>query len=62
MNFSQFLEWGFLGLISGGVIILWQMKESLVHLNSKIEVLIVQHENLKNNVDDHEGRLRQLER
>lgn len=61
MQLTQFIEWGFLGLVSGGVVILWQMKESLVHLNSKIEVLIVQHENLKNNVDDHEDRLRELE-
>jgi hypothetical protein len=37
------------------------MKESVNHLNSKIEVLIVQHEMARKDLDDHELRLRELE-
>lgn len=61
MSFSQFQEWAFLGIISGGVLILWQMKESVNALNSKIEILIVQHEQARKDIEDHEGRLRHLE-
>jgi pyrimidine operon attenuation protein/uracil phosphoribosyltransferase len=61
LTFSAFLEWAFLGVVTGGVYILWQMKESVNHLNSKIEVLIVQHEMARKDLDDHEIRLRELE-
>lgn len=62
MNFSEFMEWGFLGLISSGVYILWLMKESLSTLNTKIEVLVTQHENARQDLSDHESRIRVLER
>jgi hypothetical protein len=62
MNFHGFIEWAFLGVVSGGVYILWQMKESLGKLNTKIEVLIAQHEESREDIDDHEDRIRQLER
>lgn len=62
MNFNLFIEWAFLGVVTGGVYILWQMKESLTHLNTKIEVLIEQHEQSRKDIDDHEERLRYLER
>jgi pyrimidine operon attenuation protein/uracil phosphoribosyltransferase len=61
MQFNAFVEWVFLGVISSGVYILWQMKESVNHLNAKIEVLIVQHEMARKDLDDHEVRLRELE-
>lgn len=61
MEFSQFMEWAFLGLCSGGVYILWQMKESITSLNTKIEVLIEKHEQARDDIDDHEERLRHLE-
>ena len=62
MDFSRFMEWGFLGLVSSGVYILWLMKENLSMLNTKIEVLVTQHEDAKQNLHDHESRIRVLER
>ncbi len=62
MGFSNFIEWSFLGIMSGGVIILWQMKESLSLLGTRIEVLVTQHEEAKNDINDHESRIRTLER
>lgn len=62
MSFAAFMEWAFLGVTTGGVYILWQMKESVSSLNTKIEVLIQQHEESRKDIDDHESRLRQLER
>jgi len=62
MQFANFIEWAFLGVVSGGVYILWQMKESVSDLNTKIEVLIQQHEESRKDIDDNEDRLRELER
>ena len=61
MIFTEFMEWAFLGVVTGGVYILWQMKESLTNLNTKIEVLITQHEQSRKDIDDHEERIRSLE-
>lgn len=62
LSFHGFIEWAFLGVVSGGVYILWQMKESVSSLNTRIEVLIQQHKESRKDIDDHESRLRQLER
>ena len=62
MDFPHFMEWSFLGLCSAGLVVLWQMKESVNILNAKIEVLIVQHTQAREDLDDHEVRLRDLER
>lgn len=61
MQFNAFIEWAFLGLVGSGVVILWQMKESMATLNSKIEILIVKHESARKDIDDHEDRIRNLE-
>ena len=61
MEFPNFVQWAFLGLVSGGVFIMWQLKESVSSLNGKIEVLIVQHEQAKNDISDHETRIRSIE-
>ena len=61
MDFSNFIEWAFLGVTTGGVWILWEMKKSVDGLNVKIAVLISQHEQSRSDIDDHELRLRQLE-
>ena len=61
MQFGAFIEWAFLGLVGSGVVILWQMKESMATLNSKIEILIVKHESARKDIDDHEYRIRNLE-
>jgi hypothetical protein len=62
MQFNAFIEWAFLGLVSGGIYILYQMKESMSSLNEKIGVLIVQHEQARKDLDDHEERIRDLEK
>lgn len=62
MQFGAFIEWAFLGLVGGGVAILWQMKESMNTLNEKISVLIYQHEQARQDIDDHETRIRDLEK
>lgn len=62
MDFSKFMEWGFLGLVSSGVYILWQMKESVSTLNGKIEVLIEKHEQAREDIKDHELRIRMIEK
>lgn len=61
MNFSSFIEWAFFGIVSGGVFILWQMKESVNSLNSKLEVYIVKQNHTDTKVEDHEVRIRDLE-
>lgn len=58
MDFSAFKEWVFLGVVSSGVYILWQMKENMSQMNAKLEVLIVRHESAEQKIDDHETRLR----
>lgn len=62
MAFPEFMQWAFLGLVTGGVYVLWQMKESVSDLNSKIEVLIVRHEKAEQTIEDHEDRLRKIEK
>lgn len=62
MQFGSFIEWAFLGLVSGGIYILYQMKESMSNLNEKIGILITQHEQARKDLDDHEDRIRELER
>lgn len=61
VNFEGFVSWAFLGLVGGGVAILWQMKEGLNSLNTKIAVLIEQHDKARKDIDDHEDRIRELE-
>jgi hypothetical protein len=62
MQFSEFIQWSFLGLVSAGVYIMWQMKESMTTLNNKIEVLIVKHELADLRINDHESRIRDMEK
>lgn len=62
IDFGKFVEWAFLGVVGGGVYILWQMKESIAHLNGKIDVILEKHNQAREDIDDHEARLRGLER
>jgi len=62
MQFSAFIEWAFLAVVSGGVFILWQMKENISSLNAKIEVVIVNLGHTENKVNDHENRIRLIEK
>lgn len=62
MRFHKFIEWGFLGLLASGVGILWQMKENLSQLNTKIEVLVITQMQTAKEVSDHEFRIRKIEK
>lgn len=61
MNFNQFIEWAFLGLMSGGVFILWRMNISISELNSKIGVILERTDRHENQLDKHDQRIRDLE-
>jgi len=54
MTFSSFMEWAFLGMLAGGVTILWQMKNSMQEMNVKLAVILER-------IDGHEKRLTRLE-
>lgn len=54
MDFEGFKEWVFLGLLSGGVYILWTLKLSIEDLNIKMAVIIERTSN-------HEKRIEKLE-
>ena len=61
MDFNAFIEWAFLGVVTGGVYVLWQIKGSVEKLNIKIAVLVTEHTQAKETIDDHESRIRDLE-
>lgn len=65
MDFKSFKDWALLSLLTGGVVILWQMKEGLSTLNTKLEVVIAEQKitnaQTTAQISDHEHRLRQLE-
>lgn len=54
MDFSAFKDWIMLGLLGGGVYILWGLKGSIDILNIQIAVVI-------SRVDGHEKRIGKLE-
>ncbi len=62
MRFHKFTEWAFLGIVASGVGVLWQMKESVNQLNTKIEVIVVTQMQTVKEVSDHEMRLRVIEK
>ena len=62
MRFHKFIEWAFLGIVASGVGVLWQMKESVNQLNTKIEVIVVTQMQTVKEVSDHEMRIRLIEK
>ncbi len=54
MDFAAFKDWVFLGLLSGGVWILYALKGSVDQLNVQIAVVIER-------MNNHENRLDKLE-
>jgi len=54
MTLSGLMEWAFLGMLAGGVSILWQMKNSMQEMNVKLAVILER-------IDGHEKRLTRLE-
>jgi len=62
MQFSDFMQWSFLGIVSGGVIILWQMKSSMNDLNTKIEVFVERLGHHQEKLESFGLRLNTIER
>lgn len=54
MDFVEFKEWVFLGLLAGGVGILYALKQSVEELNVKVAVIVERTAN-------HERRIENLE-
>lgn len=54
MDFNSFKDWAFLGLLSGGVYILYALKNSVDQLNISIAVVIER-------MNNHEKRIDKLE-
>jgi hypothetical protein len=61
MSFPKFMEWAFLGLVAGGVWILYLMKNDISDLNFKVGIVIEQRVTDRKTLDDHEVRIRNLE-
>ena len=60
-QFSNFVEWAFLGLISCGVYILWYMKKTLADLNTHVVVIIEKVSRHEKEIEEHDKRLREIE-
>lgn len=55
MSFHRFKEWAFLGLLTAGLYILWDMKKSVENLNEKVATVIERsmwHEKIINRHED----------
>lgn len=61
MDFNAFIQWAFLGLVSGGVVILWQMKNSVNELNTKLAVMIVTIDFHSKEIQKIDSRIEKLE-
>lgn len=62
MQFNEFIQWSFLGLVSGGVVILWQMKASMNDLNTKLAVFVERLGHHQEKLESFEIRLNTIER
>lgn len=65
-DFQDFVVWVFYGVLSGSAIlvvkILGQVKDEMGHLNEKIATLLERTEGHQKMLDDHEYRVRDLEK
>lgn len=61
IDFNKFKDWALLGLLSGGIFILWQMKENVSLLNTRIEIMVETQHYANKSINDHEARIRSLE-
>ena len=66
MDFSQFVEWAFYGLISLSVLygmrILSDMRDSIEQLNIQMAVIIERHDHQEKEIERLEHRLTLIER
>jgi hypothetical protein len=61
MQFNDFIQWAFLGVISGGVAILYAMKGTMNELNVKLAVFVERLEHHGELIDKIELRLSEIE-
>lgn len=62
MEFNEFIQWAFLGVVTGGVWVLYQMKGSMNELNIKLAVFVERLEHHQEKIDGMELRLRDIEK
>lgn len=62
MEFNEFIQWAFLGVVTGGVWILYQMKSTMNELNIKLAVFVERLEHHQEKIDGMEFRLREIEK
>ena len=62
MEFSAFIQWGFLGLLSGAVAILYKMAQSMNELNIKLAVFVERVDNHQDQLSKIETRLESIEK
>lgn len=64
-DYSQFVDWVFTGVLSGGVIvgvnILSKLRDSVERLNTNVAIIIDKVDRHESNLDSHEERIRALE-
>lgn len=61
MEFNEFIQWAFLGVVTGGVWILYQMKSSMNELNTNLAVIVERLEHHQEKLQGIEVRLRDIE-
>jgi hypothetical protein len=57
MDFNAFKEWAFLGLLSGGVYILYTLKQAIDDLNIKMAVIIEKTGNHERRIENLENKI-----
>jgi len=61
VEFNEFIQWAFLGVVTGGVWILYQMKSSMNELNTNLAVIVERLEHHQEKLQGIEVRLRDIE-
>lgn len=66
MELVDFIDWAFKAMLAGGlyygVRILSKMQQSIASLNTNVAILLERDVNKGKQIEDHEERLRSLER
>ena len=62
MDFNAFINWAFLGLLTGSVIILYGLKNSVDKLNERMAKVIEKMDWHERMLDRHDNRISDLEK
>lgn len=62
MEFNALKDWVFLGILTCGVYILWDLKKSMENLNEKIATIIEKTLWHEKAIEEHSERIKLLER